>query len=167
MDRFYLHSFEILLACTVVFPGVGNVGYTLLEYRLGQRNFFDALIENLRWVPFLCVLLPLIFPFVPSQTIFSHVLNVEYYIDHFFLTTARSSLAGSAFIYLLRCLHTCSRTICECSIHPPESHRLSVTSIPGDLCQTLGRGDPPEKKLSVRRSGLKVRTLSPMKNTGY
>ena len=55
IDRFYLHSFEILLACTVVFPGVGNLGFTLLEYRLGQRNFFAALIENLRWIPFLCV----------------------------------------------------------------------------------------------------------------
>ena len=55
LDRFYLHSFEILLACTVVFPGVGNLGYTLLEYRLGQRNFFGALFENLRWIPFLCV----------------------------------------------------------------------------------------------------------------
>ncbi|KAH6902701.1 glycosyl transferase family group 2-domain-containing protein [Coprinopsis sp. MPI-PUGE-AT-0042] len=53
IDRFYLKSFEILLACTVVFPGIGNVGYTLLEYRLGQKNFFGALIENLRWIPFL------------------------------------------------------------------------------------------------------------------
>lgn len=55
IDKFYLHSFEILLACTVVFPGVGNLGYTLLEYRLGQRNFIGALIENLRWIPFLYV----------------------------------------------------------------------------------------------------------------
>ncbi|KAF9462750.1 glycosyl transferase family group 2-domain-containing protein [Collybia nuda] len=52
IDKFYLHSFEILLACTVVFPGVGNLGYTLLEYRLGHRNFIGALIENLRWIPF-------------------------------------------------------------------------------------------------------------------
>jgi len=55
IDRFYLHSFEILLACTVVFPGVGNVGYTLLEYRLGQKNVMGALFENLRWIPFLWV----------------------------------------------------------------------------------------------------------------
>ena len=55
LDRFYLHSFEILLACTVVFPGIGNLGYTLLEYRLGQRNFFASMIENLRWIPFLQV----------------------------------------------------------------------------------------------------------------
>ncbi|KAL9715509.1 hypothetical protein Ac2012v2_002170 [Leucoagaricus gongylophorus] len=52
VDRFYLHSFEILLACTVVFPGVGNLGYTLLEYRIGHRSFFGALVENLRWIPF-------------------------------------------------------------------------------------------------------------------
>jgi hypothetical protein len=53
LDKYYLHSFEILLACTVVFPGAGNLGYTLLEYRLGQRNFISALIENLKWMPFL------------------------------------------------------------------------------------------------------------------
>jgi hypothetical protein len=38
VDGFYEHSFEIWLACTVVFPGAGNIGYTLLEYRLGQRS---------------------------------------------------------------------------------------------------------------------------------
>ncbi|KAI0660030.1 glycosyl transferase family group 2-domain-containing protein [Cubamyces menziesii] len=52
VDGFYEHSFEIWLACTVVFPGAGNLGFTLLEYRLGQRNLLDALIENLTWVPF-------------------------------------------------------------------------------------------------------------------
>lgn len=30
VDGFYLHSFEIWLACTVVFPGAGNIGFTLL-----------------------------------------------------------------------------------------------------------------------------------------
>jgi hypothetical protein len=53
LDRFYLHSFEILLACTAVFPALGNLGFTLLEYRLGHCNFFTGLIENLRWIPFL------------------------------------------------------------------------------------------------------------------
>ncbi|THG96109.1 hypothetical protein EW026_g5663 [Hermanssonia centrifuga] len=52
VDGYYLHSFEIWLACTVVFPGAGNLGFTLLEYRLGQRNLIDSLIENLTWVPF-------------------------------------------------------------------------------------------------------------------
>ncbi|KAE9389013.1 hypothetical protein BT96DRAFT_1003645 [Gymnopus androsaceus JB14] len=52
VDGFYLKSFEIWLACTVVFPGAGNVGYTLLEYRLGRKNIFSAFIENITWIPF-------------------------------------------------------------------------------------------------------------------
>ncbi|KAI1784473.1 glycosyl transferase family group 2-domain-containing protein [Ganoderma leucocontextum] len=52
VSGFYEHSFEIWLACTVVFPGAGNVGFTLLEYRLGLRNILDSLVENLTWVPF-------------------------------------------------------------------------------------------------------------------
>ena len=56
IDKFYLHSFEIFLACTVVFPGLGNAGFTLFEYRIGHRTLLGALVENLRWVPFLYVL---------------------------------------------------------------------------------------------------------------
>ncbi|CDO70156.1 hypothetical protein BN946_scf185009.g7 [Trametes cinnabarina] len=52
VDGFYLHSFEIWLACNVVFPGAGNLGFTLLEYRLGQRRILDALVENVTWIPF-------------------------------------------------------------------------------------------------------------------
>jgi cellulose synthase/poly-beta-1,6-N-acetylglucosamine synthase-like glycosyltransferase len=53
VDGFYLHSFEIWLATTVVFIGSGNVGYTLLEYRLGHKGLFEGLFENIMWVPFL------------------------------------------------------------------------------------------------------------------
>ena len=38
VDGYYIHSFEIWLATTVVFIGSGNVGYTLLEYRLGEKS---------------------------------------------------------------------------------------------------------------------------------
>ncbi|KAE9401319.1 hypothetical protein BT96DRAFT_938015 [Gymnopus androsaceus JB14] len=50
LDQFYLHSFEILLACVVVFPALGNLGFTLLEYRLGHRSVWSGMVENLRWV---------------------------------------------------------------------------------------------------------------------
>ncbi len=33
-----MHSFEIWLATTVVFFCSGNVGFTLLEYRLGEKE---------------------------------------------------------------------------------------------------------------------------------
>jgi hypothetical protein len=53
VDGWYMHSFEIWLACTIVFPCSGNVAFTLLEYRLGQRNLLDAVFENFKWIPFL------------------------------------------------------------------------------------------------------------------
>ncbi|EJF59432.1 hypothetical protein DICSQDRAFT_108818 [Dichomitus squalens LYAD-421 SS1] len=52
IDDYYEHSFEIWLACTVVFPGAGNLGFTMLEYRLGSRSLLDAVVENLTWIPF-------------------------------------------------------------------------------------------------------------------
>ncbi|KAI0086871.1 glycosyl transferase family group 2-domain-containing protein [Irpex rosettiformis] len=52
VDGYYLHSFEVWLACMAVFPVLGNLGFTLLEYRLGQRSLWDSLVENLTWVPF-------------------------------------------------------------------------------------------------------------------
>ncbi len=55
VDGFYMHSFEIWLATTVVFFGSGNVGYTLLEYRLGHKPLVKGFIENVMWIPFLYV----------------------------------------------------------------------------------------------------------------
>ncbi|KAF5353817.1 hypothetical protein D9758_010571 [Tetrapyrgos nigripes] len=52
LDGYYMHSFEIWLACLVVFPGAGNVAYTVLEYRLGQRNILSSFLENVMWIPF-------------------------------------------------------------------------------------------------------------------
>ncbi|KAH9975273.1 glycosyl transferase family group 2-domain-containing protein [Lactifluus volemus] len=53
VDAFYLHSFEIFLATSVVFFGTGNVGFTLLEYRLGEKDLLTSLLTNLSWIPFL------------------------------------------------------------------------------------------------------------------
>ncbi|OSX62224.1 hypothetical protein POSPLADRAFT_1142647 [Postia placenta MAD-698-R-SB12] len=52
IDGFYMHSFEIWLATTVVFIGSGNVGFTLLQYRIGHGNLIWEFLENIKWVPF-------------------------------------------------------------------------------------------------------------------
>ncbi|KAI6133008.1 glycosyl transferase family group 2-domain-containing protein [Pisolithus croceorrhizus] len=52
VDGYYLHSFELFLAIVAVFPGLGNFGYILLEYRLGHRSLLDVFIETATWVPF-------------------------------------------------------------------------------------------------------------------
>jgi len=54
-DGYYLHSFEVFLAIIAVFPGLGNLGYILLEYRLGYRRLLDICIETATWIPFLFV----------------------------------------------------------------------------------------------------------------
>lgn len=59
VDGWYFHSFEVWLACMVVFPASGNVAFSLLEYRLGHRNLLGAFFENFTWVPFLYVLIRL------------------------------------------------------------------------------------------------------------
>ncbi|KAG0701465.1 glycosyl transferase family group 2-domain-containing protein [Suillus ampliporus] len=51
-DGYYLHSFEVFLAILAVFPGSGNVGFILLEYRLGLRSMWDSLVETCTWIPF-------------------------------------------------------------------------------------------------------------------
>ncbi|EPQ51585.1 hypothetical protein GLOTRDRAFT_140976 [Gloeophyllum trabeum ATCC 11539] len=52
VDGFYMHSFEIWLATTIVFFGSGNVGFTILEYRLGEKGLIMGFIENIKWIPF-------------------------------------------------------------------------------------------------------------------
>jgi len=52
VDGFYIHSFEIWLATTVVFLGSGNLGFTCLEYRLGQKPLLKSLLTNILWIPF-------------------------------------------------------------------------------------------------------------------
>lgn len=52
VDGYFMHSFEIWLACAVVFTGAGNVGYACLEYRIGRKDLLYSLFENFKWVPF-------------------------------------------------------------------------------------------------------------------
>lgn len=66
VDGYYLHSFEIWLATTVVFYGSGNLGFTLLEYRLGERDLLWAVLQNLKWIPFLYVLPSLWYSICPG-----------------------------------------------------------------------------------------------------
>ena len=52
IDNFYMHSFEIWLASTVVFIGSGAVSFILLEYRLGYKEIIGSFLENTKWIPF-------------------------------------------------------------------------------------------------------------------
>jgi hypothetical protein len=66
-DGYYLHSFEVFLAILAVFPGSGNVGFILLEYRLGLRSMWDSLVETCTWIPFLYVSVAYVGPRLTSM----------------------------------------------------------------------------------------------------
>jgi len=52
IDGFYFHSWEIWIATSVVFLGAGNIGYTVLECRLGKASLVGSFLLNLKWLPF-------------------------------------------------------------------------------------------------------------------
>jgi len=52
VDQFYVHSWEVWLSCTVVFIGMGNVAFTLLEYRLHKSSLLHATWITVKWIPF-------------------------------------------------------------------------------------------------------------------
>ncbi|KAF8577758.1 hypothetical protein K439DRAFT_1639454 [Ramaria rubella] len=52
VDGYYMRSWEMWLAITVVFVGAGNVGITMLDYRLYHRNLLSAFWSNVKWIPF-------------------------------------------------------------------------------------------------------------------
>jgi len=73
VDAFYLHSFEIWLATAVVFFGSGNVGFTLMEYRLGEKDLMTSLFTNISWIPFFFFFGGLSIPL--SQAILAHLFS--------------------------------------------------------------------------------------------
>ncbi|KAL0059149.1 hypothetical protein AAF712_014121 [Marasmius tenuissimus] len=76
VDGFYMHSFEIWLAVTVVFTGSGSLAFTLVEYRLGHKKLISALLENLMWIPFFFFFFGgLSIPV--SQAILAHLFSVN------------------------------------------------------------------------------------------
>jgi len=74
VDGFYIHSFEIWLATTIVFFGSGTVGYTLLEYRLGHKQLIRGFLENLMWIPFFFFFFGGL-PIPVSQAILAHLFS--------------------------------------------------------------------------------------------
>ncbi|KAF7430553.1 hypothetical protein PC9H_006261 [Pleurotus ostreatus] len=52
IDNFYMRGFELWLACFVLFLGAGNISFTIMEYRLGNRSILESLFENIKWLPF-------------------------------------------------------------------------------------------------------------------
>lgn len=44
IDNFYMRGFELWLACFVLFLGAGNISFTIMEYRLGNRSIVSRVV---------------------------------------------------------------------------------------------------------------------------
>lgn len=53
VDSDHWHAFMIWIFCLIGFPVTSSFAFSILEYRLGHRGFFEALRENMSWIPFL------------------------------------------------------------------------------------------------------------------
>ncbi|KAF8525029.1 glycosyl transferase family group 2-domain-containing protein [Hysterangium stoloniferum] len=52
VDGYYMRSWETWLAITVVFVGAGNVGITMLDYRVYGKNLIASFWGNIKWIPY-------------------------------------------------------------------------------------------------------------------
>ncbi|KAF2814134.1 uncharacterized protein BDZ99DRAFT_516746 [Mytilinidion resinicola] len=51
LDKFYVDSWKIFLALIVVFTFISNIALAILHYRLGDKGFGAAMLENFKWAP--------------------------------------------------------------------------------------------------------------------
>ena len=76
LDEYYLHSFQIWISVVVIFSGFGNIALAVMRYRIGERSFISALIENFTWIPLLMIFLGGVSLHV-SQAILSHLFSID------------------------------------------------------------------------------------------
>lgn len=76
LDHYYIDSFKIYFAIIVVFSAMGNVALAMLRYRHGEAGLLPALLENLKWVPLMCLFLGGV-SFHVSQALISHFFSID------------------------------------------------------------------------------------------
>lgn len=50
LDKYYIDSWKVWFSIVIVFNGLGNIALAILRYRIGERSFISALIENFKWI---------------------------------------------------------------------------------------------------------------------
>lgn len=57
MDKYYIDSWKVWFSIVIVFTGLGNVSLALMRYRISDKGFIWAFLENLKWIPLLSIFL--------------------------------------------------------------------------------------------------------------
>ncbi|KAF2839974.1 hypothetical protein M501DRAFT_932689 [Patellaria atrata CBS 101060] len=76
LDKYYIDSWKVWFSIVIVFNGLGNVALAVMRYRIGERTFFGALLENFKWVLMLAIFLGGLSLHV-SQALLAHMFEVN------------------------------------------------------------------------------------------
>ncbi|CAK7566161.1 MAG: hypothetical protein SEPTF4163_004097 [Sporothrix epigloea] len=76
LDKYYVDSWKVWFSIILVFNGLGNVALAIMRYRVGERSFIRALIENFKWTFLLAIFLGGLSLHV-SQAILAHMFEIN------------------------------------------------------------------------------------------
>lgn len=76
IDKYYVNSWEIWITLVIVFNGLGNIALATLRYRLGERSFIGALVENFKWL-LLCFIFLGGISIHLSQALLAHMFEIN------------------------------------------------------------------------------------------
>ncbi|KAH5684999.1 hypothetical protein HBI21_004830 [Parastagonospora nodorum] len=76
LDHYYIDSFKVYVAIVFIFTLVGNISLGVLRYRVEDRDLFQTLGENLKWIPMLTIFLGGISLHI-SQALLAHFFSID------------------------------------------------------------------------------------------
>ena len=76
LDKYYIDSWKVWFSIVIVFNGLGNIALAIMRYRIGEKSFFGALLENFKWVVMLSIFLGGLSLHV-SQALLAHMFEIN------------------------------------------------------------------------------------------
>ena len=76
LDKYYIDSWKVWFSIVIVFNGLGNIALAVMRYRIGDRSFLGALLENFKWILMLGIFLGGLSLHV-SQALLAHMFEID------------------------------------------------------------------------------------------
>lgn len=76
LDKFYLGSFSVLISIAFVFNGLGTISRAILLYRIGEKPFLRAMLEELTWMPMFAVFFGAL-SFNLNLSLLAHMFSID------------------------------------------------------------------------------------------
>ncbi|KAF2454580.1 glycosyl transferase family group 2-domain-containing protein [Lineolata rhizophorae] len=76
LDKYYIDSWKVWFSIVIVFNGLGNIALAVMRYRIGEKTFLAALVENFKWILMLAIFLGGLSLHV-SQALLAHMFEID------------------------------------------------------------------------------------------